>query len=205
MEVVNLSFFAVYFGLILSAELVLQAEQQTENFDITTIGLLRNTADSCLAINMVISVLKIFKYIRVSRRMNLMLNTFYDARWALFALLVLVIVFLVGFAMAFFVAFGHRIKGFRSFARSFITLFNSMLDGYDESAELERVHWLIGPGLYLFFQVFISFVLLSLLIAIIEDSFQQAQQEMLGNKDKVRAGAIRGFFFTPWLAGFRVF
>ncbi len=193
MEIVNLTFFAVYFGLIVTAELVLQAEQETDNFDITSIGLIRQTADSVLAINMVISVLKIFKYIKVSRRMNLMLNTFYDARWALFALLILVVVFLVGFAMAFFVAFGHRIKGFRNFARSFVTLFNAMLDGYDEAQELERVHWLLGPGLYLFFQVFISFVLLSLLIAIIEDSFQQAQQEMLGNKDKVSARAIHVF------------
>ena len=182
LELINLSLFFAYSTLMLFAEFVLEHEKDTENFDIFAVGLLKITGDSFLSVNMVFSVLKIFKYIKVSRRMQLMLNTFYDARWALSALLVLVMVFLVGFSMAFFIAFGHRIEGFRSFSKSFVTLFFSLLDGFEEAKELERVNWFLGPLLYLSFQVFISFVLLSLLIAIIEDSFNTAQEELKNNQ-----------------------
>ena len=182
LELINLSLFFSYSILMIVAELVLEHEKNTTNFDVFTVGLLRMSGDTFLSVNMVFSVLKIFKYIKVSRRMQLMLNTFYDARWALFALLVLVIVFLVGFSMAFFIAFGHRIEGFRSFSKSFVTLFFSLLDGFAEVKDLERVNWFLGPLLYLSFQVFISFVLLSLLIAIIEDSFNTAQEELKNNQ-----------------------
>ena len=44
------------------AEFVLEHERDTENFDIFAVGLLKITADSFLSVNMVFSVLKIFKY-----------------------------------------------------------------------------------------------------------------------------------------------
>ena len=184
LELVNLSMFFTYSIIMIIAEVILEHEKNTTNFDVFTVGLLRMSGDTFLSINMVFSVLKIFKYIKVSRRMQLMLNTFYDARWALFALLVLVVVFLVGFSMAFFIAFGHRIEGFRSFSKSFVTLFFSLLDGFAQAKDLERVNWFLGPLLYLSFQVFISFVLLSLLIAIIEDSFNTAQEELKNNNSE---------------------
>jgi hypothetical protein len=49
---------------------------------------------------------------------------------------------------------------------------------------LERVNWLLGPLLYFMYQVFVSFVLLSLLIAIIEDAFQSTQKELEENHEK---------------------
>ena len=184
LEVINLFLFAQYFCLLLAAELTLVHERTTQNFDIQSIGAIRTFADNTLAINVVISSLKVFKYIKVSKRMSLMLKTFYEARYSLFALLILVIIFLIGFAMAFYVAFGHRISGFRSFARSFNTLSASLLGDFKYLEELERVNWLLGPLLYFMYQVFVSFVLLSLLIAIIEDAFQSTQKELEENHEK---------------------
>ena len=184
LEVINLMLFALYFGLLFLAELTLIHERSTENFDIQSIGAIRTFADNTLALNMVISSVKVFKYIKVSKRMSLMLTTFYEARYSLLALLILVLIFLVGFAMAFYVAFGHRIIGFRSFSRSFKTLSTSLLDEFEFNAELERVNWLLGPLLYFMYQVFVSFVLLSLLIAIIEDAFQTTQKALEENHEK---------------------
>ena len=184
LELLNLLLFGFYFGLLLVAELTLIHERETANFDIQVIGAVRTMADNILALNMIFSSLKVFKYIKVSKRMSLMLTTFYEARYSLFALLVLVMIFLVGYALAFYIAFGHRIDGFRSFSRSFITLFNSILAGLEYQEELQRVNWLLGPFLYFSFQIFVSFVLLSLLIAIIEDAFQHTQNELNEHHEK---------------------
>ena len=184
LELFNLMLFATYFALLLAAELVLLHERETDNFDIQSIGAIRIYADNILAFNMIFSSLKVFKYIKVSKRMSLMLTTFYEARYSLFALLILVIIFLVGYSMAFYIAFGHRIKGFRSFSRSFITLLNSLLGSFDYQDELEHVNWLLGPLMYFTFQIFVSFVLLSLLIAIIEDAFNTTQKQLEENHEK---------------------
>ena len=184
LETLNLFLFFTYFGLLLASELTLIHERETQTFDIQSIGAMRTFADNVLALNVVISSIKVFKYIKVSRRMSLMLTTFYQARYSLFALLILVLIFLVGYAMAFYLAFGHRIAGFRSFSRSFKTLANSLLADFEYQEDLERVNWLLGPLMYFSFQIFVSFVLLSLLIAIIEDAFQTTQHELEENMEK---------------------
>ena len=139
-----------------------------------------------LAVNVILSVFKVFKYIKVDKRMSLIVTTFYKARMTLFSMFIVLMVFLTGFSLAFTLGFGSRIYGFRNFKTAFLTLIKAIFDEFPHSEELNSANSFLGPGLQLLFQGFINFCLVSLMIAIIEDAFSLAQEELQeegGDKD----------------------
>ena len=142
--------------------------------------------NQCLSVNVILSVFKVFKYIKVDKRMSLIVTTFYKARMTLFSMFIVLMVFLTGFSLAFTLGFGSRIYGFRNFKTAFLTLIKAIFDEFPHSEELNSANSFLGPGLQLLFQGFINFCLVSLMIAIIEDAFSLAQEELQeegGDKD----------------------
>ena len=118
--------------------------------------------------------------------MSLIIVTFYKARMALLSMFIVLMVFLVGFSLSFTLGFGSRIYGFRNFKQSFLTLIKAIFSEFQYSDELEVASPAFGPLLQLLFQGFVNFCLVSLMIAIIEDAYQTAQEELNlegGDKD----------------------
>ncbi len=129
--------------------------------------------------------------VRVDKRMYLIMETFFNARMALLSILIVLLVFLTGFALAFTLGFGDRVDGFRSFPYSFMTLTLAIFGEFPHEQDLQRANGVLGPLLLLLFQCFVNFCLVSLFIAIVEDAFTTAQDNLdkeEGEKDLLIRG-----------------
>ena len=187
MESINLFVFVVYACMLLFGEYNLSQEViKISNPNIVGIAAWFNFSHQVLAANVLLCVFKVFKYIKVDKRMSLIMVTFYKARMALVSMAIVLCVFLTGFALSFTLGFGDRIFGFRNFKRSFMTLINAIFTEFPHADELYQANSFLGPLLILLYQSFVNFCLVSLMIAIIEDAFQTAQEDLQregGDKD----------------------
>ena len=186
-ESINLFVFVVYACMLLFGEYNLSQEViKLSNPNIVGIAAWFKFSHQILAANVLLCVFKVFKYIKVDKRMSLIMVTFYKARMALVSMAIVLCVFLTGFALSFTLGFGDRIFGFRNFKRSFMTLINAIFTEFPHADELYQANSFLGPLLILLYQSFVNFCLVSLMIAIIEDAFQTAQADLQregGDKD----------------------
>ena len=166
-ESINLFVFFVYAIMLLIGEVNLSNEvQKKEETNIVFIAAWFNFSHQILAANVLLCVFKVFKYIKVDKRMSLIMVTFYKARMALLSMAIVLFVFLTGFALSFTLGFGDRIYGFRNFKRSFMTLINAIFTEFPHAAELSQANSFLGPLLILLYQSFVNFCLVSIMIAI---------------------------------------
>ena len=179
LEFANLVGFLVYAFMLIAGEIELSV-QKAKGEDANIVGVCSwfNFSKQLLSGNVVLSVFKVFKYIKVDKRMSLIMVTFYKARMALLSMFIVLSVFLTGFALSFTLGFGTRISGFRNFRKSFITLGNALFGEFPHVEEINQVNSMLGPLLVFLFQGFVNFCLVSLMIAIIEEAFHSAQEEL---------------------------
>ena len=179
LEFANLVGFLVYAFMLIAGEIELSVQKgKGEDANIVGVCSWFNFSKQLLSGNVVLSVFKVFKYIKVDKRMSLIMVTFYKARMALLSMFIVLSVFLTGFALSFTLGFGTRISGFRNFRKSFITLGNALFGEFPHVEEINQVNSMLGPLLVFLFQGFVNFCLVSLMIAVIEDAFQTAQEEL---------------------------
>ena len=89
-----------------------------------------------------------------------------------------IILVLVGYSLAFYIAFGDKMNDFRNFRTSVLTCVASLFVEVDLREELMQSSRYLGPVLLLTYMFFVSFVVLSLFIAIIEGSFEAVKKEI---------------------------
>ena len=71
-------------------------------------------AEWVLSVNMVVSVMVVFKHIRVSKRMSLLLTTCRMSAKSLCSMLLVTLIFVMGFTLSLYIGFGHRVYGLRN-------------------------------------------------------------------------------------------
>jgi hypothetical protein len=91
------------------------------------------------------------------------------------------VICLFGFAMAFFVVYSDALASFRDPWWSFATLWKSML-GDSDMDSLVQANPLFGYLLYVMFTFITVFVLLTMLIAIISDSYNDIKAEVFSEE-----------------------
>jgi len=114
--------FALYAALYLLGLSYLEHETNTEYIDYVDIAYPFELAEWVLSVNMVLSVLVVFKHLRVSKRMSLLLTTFRMSGKSLCSMLLVTMVFVIGFTLALYIGFGQRVFGLRNFTQTFVTL-----------------------------------------------------------------------------------
>eukprot|EP00951_Prasinocladus_malaysianus_P017422 scaffold137335_cov43-Prasinocladus_malaysianus.AAC.1 len=82
---------------------------------------------------------------------------------------------LMGFAAAFYVCFGMTVSEYRSLPESFGSLIQALLGVFDYSA-LRTANSVMAPILFYLYFAVVFFVLLSMFIAILDDSYSAAKE-----------------------------
>ena len=141
-------------------------------------------ATNFLAINALLSITKLFKYLRFHRGLSQFVETIYDALFEVSVFLFIMGVIMVSFALSFHVAFGHVATPYMDFAESLFTLFKSTMGQFTirEIQEVNSSGRYLGPFLFISFIVVNMFVVLSMLFAMVNMSFKHVRDELLGHE-----------------------
>ena len=127
------------------------------------------------ALNFFLLYFKIFKYLREVPRMDAILVTISGAATDLCLFMLMSSIVLIGFSAAFYVSFGMTVSGYRSIGSSFGTLIQALLGSFDYNA-LEYANPVMAPILFYLYFLVAFFVLLSMFIAILDDSYGLAKE-----------------------------
>ena len=127
------------------------------------------------ALNFFLLYFKIFKYLREVPRMDAILVTISGAATDLCLFMLMASLVLIGFSAAFYVAFGMTVHGYRSIGNSFGSLIQALLGAFDYN-ELEYANPVMAPILFYLYFLVAFFVLLSMFIAILDDSYGLAKE-----------------------------
>ena len=80
-EAINMFFFVFYFFFTMLGGIMLNHELTTSNVDYTDVAFFYELAEWILTVNMILSVCVVFKHLRVSKRMSLLLVTFKKGKY----------------------------------------------------------------------------------------------------------------------------
>eukprot|EP01062_Namystynia_karyoxenos_P033123 TRINITY_DN24378_c0_g1_i1.p1 TRINITY_DN24378_c0_g1~~TRINITY_DN24378_c0_g1_i1.p1 ORF type:complete len:3305 (+),score=1313.80 TRINITY_DN24378_c0_g1_i1:103-9915(+) len=189
-DFVNLMLFAIvwllrfqWIGLSFTQTSVLSMDKYpTEWEDVNEVVVTMSSID---AFNALLCFLRIFYYLRLNTRLNLLTKTIDMAKTELFGILFIFVIMFIGFALMAFVVYGNVLEEFRSFTETITTLLLMLLGAFDYPAWREQRR-LFTPIIFLLFTVIGNFLLLNMVIAVLNSAFGLVQEAKF-KADKVRA------------------
>mmetsp|Transcript_2441 Transcript_2441/g.3461 ORF Transcript_2441/g.3461 Transcript_2441/m.3461 type:complete len:723 (+) Transcript_2441:114-2282(+) len=147
--------------------------------------LMYRLARNFFAMCVLLAFLKAFKYLGVSKRLAQFTDTVFFAYKTMVILSIILGVICSGYAIAFHMAFGHSVQHYSSFTESLLALLLSILGDFDLQ-ELRLVNPVLGVILFLSYVLIILFVTLSMLLKIVDDTYQNVVEEFLsGSKENL--------------------
>ena len=148
------------------------------------------------SINALLLFLKVFKYLAVIPQMDLLFGTLQVAGLELVLFSVLFSIVILGFGMAFYMAFGLEVHGYRSVSASLISLFQLVLGIFDYD-ELWNANRVLAPVLFGCFSVLVILILMNIFLAIINDAFAVVSERQ--KQAKSLTGIFRALFYKKVL------
>ena len=172
------SVFAMeHYLVMLRQEAVAETNTIKRNTYIGQISFLENFMTSALAIAVLLTVFRIIQFLKFSKRTSLVIRTIERAFKESGFTLVTVVLVVFSYALAFYIALGNTMKQFRNLRTSFITCLASLFVEIDLIEEILLHSRYLGPVLLITYMFFVSFVVLSLFLAIIEGAFEDIKRE----------------------------
>ena len=154
------------------------------------------------AVNTVLTLLKVMKYAQLSEKLNLLTRTLAKAQGPIVGVLFLFIYFVFAFSLAGNVLYGENVFHFRTLDTAYNTLLRWLVGDMDYDA-LSDTARAATPVYFWGYRIVAQFILLSLLIAVLSDAFQEAVDERLPiplDTAILRvAGDMRQFFLPQYL------
>jgi hypothetical protein len=134
-----------------------------------------------LAASAIIAYVKILKYLQFHRGIAQFANTMFASTFEVSTFLLIMGIVITSYALAFYMAFGHVVRGYMDFAESLFTLFKSTMGQFTirEISEVNSSGRYLGPFLFVSFIVLNLFIILSMLFAMVNVSFQSLRDEMV--------------------------
>ena len=114
---------------------------------------------------------------KFSKRLSLIILTIERAFAESGFTLLTVVLVVFSYALAFYISLGNAMKEFRNLRTSFITCLASLFVEIDLIEEIMVHSRYLGPLLLITYMFFVSFVVLSLFLAIIEAAFEAIKSE----------------------------
>jgi hypothetical protein len=96
------------------------------------------------------------------------------------------------FSSCFLLTFGDSLPNYRSLSETLYSMLRGLLGDFDLES-MQQAHWLMGPFLFLGFVSVAVFVILNLIIAIISDSYMEAQAELQDREDVQLGKEIKAY------------
>jgi len=126
--------------------------------------------------NTLLSFLKVFKYLQVSNRFNLLWITLGKAMHDLVSFLIIFSLFMIGFGMVGMLIFGPDIENYSTLSATLFTLFQMLLGDFDYDA-MRIAAPLVAPIYFGTYIISVFFILMNMMISIIIMGFEQAKSE----------------------------
>ncbi|XP_072028186.1 polycystin-1-like protein 2 [Amphiura filiformis] len=124
------------------------------------------------------SSLKFIKLLRFNRRIGLLSATICNAASDLMQFGFMFTIAFLGFTTVFYLVFNGKLYDYATYINTFETLLTTMLNkfSYRDIYQEERI---MGPLLFFFFMIFVSFMLINVFLTIINLSFTVVQHNMM--------------------------
>ena len=178
MELINLATFLVIFGF----RVAWMVESQNLNFQLPGPQVYDDRFDHIEwlfraqiyggAFNIVITFIKILKYVELNDQLNIVTRTLGSAGQNLVGILVIFLVVLSAYSLAATALFSNAIEEYRDFETSFSSLLRILLGDFDYAALREENRFL--TGIFFWSYVILAlFMLLNFFIGVIASSFQK--------------------------------
>jgi hypothetical protein len=132
------------------------------------IGLL--SATCCL-----VSFIKIFKYLRLNRRLKLLWDTLSSAFADLFSMFIVSLLIISGFALMGNLIFGQNLDEFKSFSSSVSMLLRSLLGDFNYK-RMSEICPNIAPIYFIFYIFIVFFVITNMFVAVVCEYFQKVNE-----------------------------
>ena len=156
------------------------------------------------AFGTLLSFIKTFRYIGVSRKLAVFTETVSKACEDVALLMVVFIIIMGGFGTGFHVAFGQGMRDYQDFPSSCLSLLLLSLGDFD-TGELRDVNPGLGMALFTFYAVIMVFILLTMMLKIVDNSFHEMRYQMydlVGKKEnlalQIRLAVRKVFYDLYW-------
>ena len=146
----------------------------TEYLDIYDLGHMFQMNARLAAGNTLLAFLKVFKYLQVSDRFNLLWITLGKAMHDLVSFLVIFALFMLGFSIVGMLIFGPDIEAYSTMTQTSFTLFQMLLGDFDYNA-MSTSSPLVAPFYFSIYIIAVFFILMNMMISIIIMGFEQAK------------------------------
>jgi len=124
-----------------------------------------------------IGFIKIFKYLRLNRRMKILWDTLSGAFLDLFYMLIVSLLIVSGFALTGNLIFGQTIREYKTFSSSMSTLLRSLLGDFDYK-KMANTCPNIAPIYFVLYIFIVFFVITNMFIAVVCEYFQKIKDSL---------------------------
>merc|ERR1719506_597882 len=135
---------------------------------------------------------KIVTHLSLEPKFALVTSTLARSASHISAFIFIFVILGYAFASCFLLTFGDSMSTYRSLLETSYSMLRGLLGDFNLNS-MQEAHWLMGPFLFLGFVSVAVFVILNLIIAIISDSYMEAQESLQG-QEEVQLGKEMGAF-----------
>tara|TARA_A100000164_G_scaffold359817_1_gene372874 strand:- start:878 stop:1795 length:918 start_codon:yes stop_codon:yes gene_type:complete len=122
-----------------------------------------------------VSFIKVFKYLRLNRRLKLLWDTLSSAFADLFSMMIVSLLIISGFALTGNLIFGQTLREFKSYSSSVSMLLRSLLGDFDYRRMVE-VCPNIAPVFFVLYIFIVFFVITNMFVAVVCEYFQKVNE-----------------------------
>lgn len=194
-DIINLVLFLIVF--LLRSIWFLQTE--IHPFDITSTGYplslefvadVWNLEQQINAFNAVLCFLRVFKFLQLNDRLNLLGRTISEATGDLIGFLFMFAIVFLGYSLLALMVYGTALESFRNYPSACSSLFLILLGELDYSS-MRDVNRVLTPIFFFSFLIIVIFILMNMFLAIVNDSYASANEK---SREKSFVDQIKSFF-----------
>ena len=166
---------------------LINMSENTDSFDYYYNSYLFYQINVLSAFCCLVSFIKVFKYLRLNRRLKLLWDTLSSAFADLFSMMIVSLLIISGFALTGNLIFGQTLREFKSYSSSVSMLLRSLLGDFDYR-RMAEVCPNIAPVFFLLYIFIVFFVITNMFVAVVCEYFQKVNEyskEMEKNKNCV--------------------
>jgi uncharacterized membrane protein YgcG len=144
---------------------------------LTSVSSTYSWTEAASALNCIVTFLKVFKYLRPIKKLALFTETLRLASGDMAYMCVIIAVILLAFGSSFHLAFGPDVKAYVNLPTSMLSLFRATLGDFDLDA-LVYANYALGPFLFILFIFLVFFVVLSMFLSIVDESYDRVRTDL---------------------------
>jgi len=161
--------------------------------DMNSVAQYSVTIQNINAFTVVLSFLKLFKYLNLSAQFSLMTLTVVNVTTDIFVFCTMCGVIITSFAVSGNMLFGSEIQDYSTLLTTLNTMFRVMLGDFDYE-ELQTINALFAMVWFILFQVIVFMIMLNVFIAIISESFCEEHSMKRGSLQEEVSGLLNAIY-----------